>query len=192
MNWYSTLFSKMAYSDEIATKTLKNGDKKAFTWIYNKYFRQLCIYAKEIVEDLKTAEDIVHDLFAILWENREKIDITSSLKTYLFVSTRNFCLKHLYHINVRRKYQDSYLNENSEASESDNPMSKQIAKETENEIERALNALPKKYREITVLALVKELSYTEIAEKLNIPVNSIGPLFYRARKMLRKNLENVI
>ena len=180
----------MTYTDDIAVQDLKNGDGKAFTRIYNKYLQQLHLYAVKIVEDMETTEDIVHDLFTKLWENRGKIDITTSLKAYLYSSIRNNCLKHLEHINLRRNYHDSYLNENSEASESDNPETLLIAKEKESAKERALYALPEKYSKIAVLALIEELSYQEIAEKLNMPVNSVGPLLNRTRKMLMKILEN--
>ena len=70
----------MTSSDDTAIKALKKGGKKAYTGICNTYFRQLCFYAEKIVEDVETAEDIVHELFEKLWDNHEKIDISTSIE----------------------------------------------------------------------------------------------------------------
>ena len=185
------LYKKMNYSDDTAIKALNNGDGKAFTWIYNKYFHSLCCHAEKIVECLETAADIVQDLFVKLWENREKIDITTSLGAYLYGSIRNSCLKHIAHIHVQHEYHNSFGDENSDY-DSNNPMSILIAKETERAIEHAINALPEQYRQIIELMRLKEFSYEEIAEKLNIPVGSVGPQLNLARKKLMKSLENKV
>ena len=65
----------MAYDDNTAIIALKNGEEKALTWIYNKYIQLLRSHALNVVGCIKTAEDIVHDLFLILWEKRKNIHI---------------------------------------------------------------------------------------------------------------------
>ena len=74
--------TEMTYSDDIAAlKAMKTGDKKAFDWIYNKFIRQLRSYAAKIAGSM--AEDICHDIFGKLWEERETRNITGSLQAYL-------------------------------------------------------------------------------------------------------------
>ena len=177
----------MTYTDDIAIKALKNGNKKAFTWIFNKYFHQLCSYAEKIIENKETAEDVVHDVCLNLWSFREKTVIQLSLNAYLYRSVYNSCMNHIKHLNRRREHNENMIAENSQESEIDNPMSMIISKETIHEIERLIAALPELYSNI--ITLVQEgLSYEEIAQEMKIPVNSVGPILNRARKMLGKKL----
>jgi len=98
-------------------------------------------------------------------------------------------LKHIDHFRVEREYQENFLKDHSDYDER-NPMSMLIDQEMEQEIERAINALPEQYRRIIELTRLQELSYEEIAAKLDIPVGSIGPQLIRARKKLMKLLKN--
>ena len=182
----------MTYTDEVAIKALKNSDEKAYTWIYNKYAHPLRLYAKEKVGCFATARDIVQNLFANLWKNREKTHITESLSAYLYRGVHNHCLKHLEHIKVQRNHARRVL-ENSDFWTYDNncPESILITKETECAIERAIDALPEQYRQILVMARLEGLSYEEIAEKVEIPVGSVGSQINRARKKLLEVLENM-
>ena len=176
----------MIYTDDIATKALQKGDKKALTWIYNKYFHQLCFYAEKIVEDMETDRDIVHDLFTKLWENREKIDINTSLKAYLYGCVRNNCLKILEHIKVRREYEDSYLEENRDSHDSNNPETQLIVKETNSRIKETINTLPEQCRIVFLMRWKEGLKYEEIAEKSGISIGTVKTQISRARTKIKK------
>jgi RNA polymerase sigma-70 factor (ECF subfamily) len=177
----------MPYTDDIATNALKNSDKKAFTWIYNKYFHQLCFYAEKIIDNKETAEDIAQEVFMKLWGFREKIVVQLSLNAYLYGSVYNSCMNHIKRLNRRREYHENMMIENSQESEINNPMFMIISKETIHEIEQLIAALPELYSNIITLAQ-GALSYEEIAQEMKIPVNSVGPILNRAKKMMSKNL----
>jgi len=175
----------MNYSDDTIIKALKNGDRKAHDWIYNQYFNQLFIRAKQIVENRETAEDIVHDLFTKLWENHKKIEITTSIKQYLFWSVRNLSLNNITHINVMREYEDRFLKENSEASNCNNPESILEAKETESSIYELFDTLPKQCKEVFLLRFEEGLQYDEIASRLGISMGAVKSQIYRAKTKLQ-------
>ena len=179
--------NKLNYTDDTAIKALKNGDEKsfAFEWIYNKYFRPLCLYAAKIIESRETADDIVHDLVTKFWENREKIDITDSLKAYLYWSVRNACLNHIAHTNVMREYEDVFLQENSEASDCDNPGCILEAKERKCSIYEVIGTLPKQCREVFLMRFEEGLQYNEIASRLGISMGSVKSQIYRAKTKLQ-------
>jgi len=122
-----------------------------------------------------------------LWEIREKIEVQISLKAYLYGSVYNSCMNHIKRINIRREHHENMMAENSEESESNNPMFIIMSKETIQEIEQSIAALPEQYSNIITLSQ-EELSYKEIAQAMNIPVNSVGPTLNKARKMLSKKL----
>jgi RNA polymerase sigma-70 factor (ECF subfamily) len=79
----------MIYSDDKVLNVVKYEDGKAYAWIYEACFIALSKYAGKIVKCNDSAEDMVHDLFMKLLEDREIFHITRSLKSYLYRSIRN-------------------------------------------------------------------------------------------------------
>ena len=67
---------------EVLIKAIVRGDKKAFGQLFRMWYVRLCLYAESIVRDRDMAEDLVQNLFCMLWEIREEIDIRESMKAY--------------------------------------------------------------------------------------------------------------
>jgi len=183
----------MTYTDDTAVKALKTHYEKAFEWIYNKYFRQLCLYAENLIESSETAKDIVHDIFTKLWEKSETIDITTSLKAYLYKGVHNNCLSHLTHMKVVRNHieykltmadSDGWLQTN----DCDNPLTKLILQEMEDKIEKAIESLPARCKEVFLL-WEEGFTYEEIANKLEISTGSVAKQISRATIKLQKTLK---
>ena len=59
---------------EVLIKAIVRGDKKAFGQLFRMWYVRLCLYAESIVRDRDMAEDLVQNLFCMLWEKREEID----------------------------------------------------------------------------------------------------------------------
>ena len=185
----------MTYTDDIAIKALKNSDKKAFTWIYNKYIHKLCFYAEKIAENMETAEDIVHDLFEKLWDNRNELAINSSLKSYLYNSIRNNYLSYLTHKKVIRNHIEYTLTmEDSDSwqrtTDNENPLSILISKEIKSETGKAIEALPARCKEVFLL-WEEGFSYKEIAEESGITLGSVRAQITRAKNKLRESIKNI-
>jgi RNA polymerase sigma-70 factor, ECF subfamily len=68
------------------------GDQETFEAMFRAHYRPLCAFARQYVKDVEKAEDLVQDLFFRLWQDRAKIQVTMSVKAYLFASVRNRCL----------------------------------------------------------------------------------------------------
>ncbi|HEX7494680.1 MAG TPA: sigma factor, partial [Bacteroidales bacterium] len=73
-------------------RRIRNGDKGQFESLFRSSYVSLVRYAKTLIKDHDTAEEIVQDLFFRLWQDKEKINIESSLNGYLFRSVHNRCL----------------------------------------------------------------------------------------------------
>ena len=71
----------MMNDEHILIEKLRTGDEKALEKIFLIYYTNLCNYAYEFVHDTSTAEDMVSDAFFWIWENREKINIKTSLSS---------------------------------------------------------------------------------------------------------------
>jgi RNA polymerase sigma-70 factor, ECF subfamily len=87
-------------------KEMKYGSQKAFEYVFKTYYDPLCRYAEEILKDTNKAEDVVENLFVIIWEDRKKIDIHTSFRSYLYRSTYNACMN----IIRKRKSENKYRN----------------------------------------------------------------------------------
>ena len=179
---YPLLESSMTTSE---FETLKQGDTRAFDAIFRTYYQPLCIYAKKILQgDPAQAEDIVQQTFVKLWEARTKIDIQTSLKSYLYKSVHNTALNKLRHLKTKTKYQEHALRQ-LELHHSYQP---EVHQELSQKIKAAISSLPKQCRYIFELSRFEELKYREIADQLQISVKTVETQMGKALKILRLQL----
>ena len=182
---------EMTFSDDTAAmKALKNSDKKAFKWIYEKYIRLLRAYVAIRVGDIETSEDIVHDVFEKLWKERETIRITYSLSAFLHACVRNKCGDNIDHNKVKIEHAQSILDniETFPILDNDDPLSILKAKETERRINDVIDNLSEQCRDVFLMWWKEGLKYGEIATKIGISTEAVGVQINRARNKLRKSL----
>ena len=184
-------------SDNDIMKKLQKGDLFVFEQIFFYYYSRLCLFAEDYVKEPAIAEEIIADLFTTIWEKRELIEISSSLKSYLFRSVHNNCLKYLEHLKVLKKYETFATtmiqrNELLHLSDNNNTLANLISQEIEFEIESAIKSLPVKCREIFCMHRFDNLSYQEIAQKLGISINTVRTQMMRALQKLREILKEYL
>jgi RNA polymerase sigma-70 factor (ECF subfamily) len=178
-------------------KLLNLADENTFETVFKEFFPGLCQYAYQIVKSQAIAEEIVEDLFLYLWENAGNNNINTSLRPYLYKSVYNRCLKYLRHIKVEQKYAEktNYILKDEElyaTYSQDYPLANIIAKELDIEIKKAISNLPDQCREIFLLQRENELTYTEVAEKLNISINTVKTQMTRALCKIRDSLKDYL
>ena len=64
------------------------GDKQAFRYFFDKYYKDLCNFVNIYLKDEMAAEEVVQDIFVYFWENKHKIQIQTSVKAYLFGASK--------------------------------------------------------------------------------------------------------
>jgi len=79
----------MNFTEPELVRQLKLGDEIAFCYLFDTYYALLCHIAGEFLKDNSMAENVVGDVIFHLWENREKLDIQSSVQAYLVIAVRN-------------------------------------------------------------------------------------------------------
>jgi RNA polymerase sigma-70 factor (ECF subfamily) len=120
---------------------LKRGDKKAYRQLHDRYYDQLCLLAYQYVRESFLAESLVGDVIYHIWENREPLQIHTSLKTYLVKAAQNRCINHLEHLRVKRKpAQQQEERQQDYISDFDYPLAKLIALELEESLTKAIVA----------------------------------------------------
>ena len=157
-------------------------DSSAFEELFRAYFTPLMVFARKFLKDEDEAREVVQKVFISLWEKREEIDLTSSIKPYLFTSVHN---RSLNVIRDRKKFSDEEIPDMA----GDWDVSAQIeTMELEQKIKEAIDSLPEKCREIFELNRFDGLKYSEIASQLGISVRTVENQISKALKILREKL----
>jgi len=167
-------------------RRIRQGDVGQFESLFRSSYVSLVRYAKTLVRDHDTAEEIVQELFFTLWKDREKIQIESSLNGYLYRSVHNRCLHYFEHIKVVEKYTHE-MSPMPEAS-TESPADMLNYRELQARIARILERLPEKCGKIFCMSRFEGLKYSEIAEKLSVSVKTVEANMGRALKEFRKIL----
>jgi RNA polymerase sigma-70 factor, ECF subfamily len=176
---------------------LKYGNKTAFEYVFKTYFEQLYRYAQEILKDSSQAEDVVADLFVRIWEDRKKINVHTSVRSYLFRSTYNASLNVLRKKRSENKYRDFFLHhadfvKSHNYGSSSYPLSDIIEKEYNEKIEKVIDDLPPQCRRIFLMSRVEDLPHKEIAERLGISVNTVKSQIMNGLKKLQATIKDII
>ncbi|UCH14183.1 MAG: RNA polymerase sigma-70 factor [Bacteroidales bacterium] len=187
----------ISYPDNDLLKKLHEGNEEAFELIFFKYYNNLCIYANCLLKNKETAEEVVQDVFLKLWENRNKLDITISLRAYLYRAVHNKSINHINYIQTREKHLKNLTEDINRKSivyplSHNYPVANLISKELEEEIEKALDALPEKCRTVFELCKFENLSYKDVAKKMNISTNTVKTQMKRAFEKFREILKEYL
>lgn len=161
---------------------IRAGDELAFKHLFESYFAPLCRFIHLYIPQPKTAEDIVVEIFAKIWEKRETWQIRVSIKAYLFQSARNRALNYL-----RDNERFISTGDFSTLEYLENEDTLEI-RELQQLIEEAICSLPPKCREIFHKSRIENLSNKEIASQLQISVKAVEAQITRALKQIRRYL----
>ncbi len=179
--------SYFSYSDEDLFSLLKEGDHDAFTEIYNRYSGVLYAHTLKRLQEPEEAMDIVHELFTYLWQNREEIEITSYLSGYLYTSVRNRVINSIAHKDITSKYYEFKQSSSYYMISSTDHLVRE--KQLSEIIEKEINALPERMREVFELSRFQHLSHREIACRLNITELTVKKQVNKALRVLRIKLD---
>ncbi len=160
---------------------IKKQNRKAFEELFFHYYSDLTRYAEGFVFGKPESEDIVQNLFLYIWENADRINIRTSLDSYLFRAVRNRCFNYLRGLRLTDKHQILYF----EAMLTMDHI-KVEEKNIEKYIQFALERLPDRMARIFELKYLYGKKHREIAERMNISENTVKTQLLRARKKLRE------
>jgi RNA polymerase sigma-70 factor, ECF subfamily len=166
-------------------RQIKMGEEAAFNLLFEGYYVGLCFFASRYLKDMDLSRSLVQQVYVDIWIKRESIGINKSVKSYLYSIVRNRCIDYL------RKIKTSI--EFSEAVHDLNQLPfHDLVEEAElnDRINKSINNLPEKCREIFILCRFEGLKYSEIAQKLTISVKTVEMQISIALKKIRKDLSD--
>lgn len=183
-------------SDEQLVVSYLRGDEKALEILIKRYLKPIYSFAFRFVSSSQEAEDIAQEVFIKMWRNLKKFDKNKKFKNWIFSITKNACLDAM-----KKKKTIPF-------SEFENKEGKNIFIETlaergllpdklyervdmMNELNLAVAKLPSEYRLVEKLHCIEELTFKEISQILNKPLNTLKSQHQRAlirlKKILQKN-----
>ena len=170
-------------------RLLKDDDENAIRRLFTTYFVPLVGVAYRIVQDQDVAKDIVQDVFVRLWTNRHTLSITTSLNSYLKRSVVNASIDHkrLFYEKNKMPVEEGRSLRSYSAPADENLQEMELKKQ----VKAAINTLPDRCRLIFILSRFEELTYAQIAEKLDISIKTVENQMTKALKVLRKKLSDV-
>lgn len=166
---------------------IEKDDNDAFKLLFNRYYTPLINYIQTHTRDKDLSKDLVQQTFITLWNQRYGLNISKSVKGYLYTLTYRIYVEH--YRNSKRK--NIFLEELKEEAIRESIF--EDKEFNENRIEKLksiVNTLPPRCKEILQLNKMKGLKYQEIAEKLNISQKTVEAQMRIAFQKIRKGFES--
>lgn len=182
--------------DTFIISRLYKGDEDAFRYIFDNEYGLMCSFANRMLHDRAMAESIADDVIFNLWESHERLNITSSLRSYLLGAVRNRCINELKSRIKRLSATNASLNIREEMemldvifTDGSQPLGTLLEQELEEQISQCISLLSKECREVFEKSRFEGLSYKEIANELNISTNTVKYHIKQALSFLHSNLD---
>lgn len=178
--------TKGGLSDIILAEQLKSGSHAAYTEIYERYFGILYIHACKKMHDQEDARDLVQEIFVNLWSRREYLVPERGIAPYLYSAVRNRLIDWLSKQSSATKYITSLsiLSKTSSYITDYQVRERQLA----DIIEKEINALPPRMREVFILSRKNHLSHRQIADQLHTSELTVKTQIKQALRILRHKL----
>jgi RNA polymerase sigma-70 factor (ECF subfamily) len=170
------------------------GKPGALETLVERYFRQVFLFARTYVKQDQEAEDVTQDVFVKVWKNIKKYDPDKKFKTWIFQITKNTC------IDVLRKNKNALKSQAGDEEQSmadlekitdTAPLPEEIfeANGFSRKLDETISGLPDLYGQVVRLHLQQDLTFQEISEILNQPLNTVKSRYRRALLIIRKGLD---
>jgi len=176
--------------DKLLVWQFNHGRKEVLRHIYEKYKNDLVTLAAALLNDVSSAEDVVHDVFVSFLKSFEKFRLTGSLKGYLATCVAN----NARNINkARQRHQSTGLDEADQViSGANKPDIAVIFGEELRQLSRALRQLPYEQREVLMLHVYSGLKFKAIARSQGISINTVQGRYRYALDKLRSLLNSEV
>lgn len=159
---------------------------KTFEKLYQMYAKDIRRFIFFKTQDIDKAEDILQETFVKLWDNCGRVEF-DKVKSYLYTVASNMFLNLVKHEKVVHKHQQSIRHQHTNES----PEFIMLEKEFMEKLQRTIDSLPEKQREVFLLNRIEKKTYKEIAAQLGISVKAVEKRMHSALLVLRADIGNI-
>jgi len=175
--------------DKLLILRFKHGSRSALARIYGKYEGYLLTLATALLNDVNSAEDIVHDFFVSFAQSADRLKLEGSLKGYLATCVANRTRDS---IRKRRRQPDALDESIQIRSNEKGPQSIAMCSEELQLLSDAIAQLPYEQREVVILHLRGGMKFRQIAKSQNISINTVQSRYRYGLHKLRTLLDGQV
>lgn len=176
------------YTDEDLIRRFVNGDESAFNILAKRYIEKIYWHARRMTGNHLDADEILQEVLLVLYNKLKSFEFKSSLYTWIYVITNTRSINYLRKRSLRRLLSFDEIAEN--ISDDNYLLNEFDKKQKLLQIEKALQKLPVKQREVFIMRNYDELSYEEISEITGKSVGALKANHFHAINKLKEMLNN--
>jgi RNA polymerase sigma factor (sigma-70 family) len=178
----SNIFNDVDY----LLKHLADGNQLAFEFVFNRYFPRICLYAAPFATEDKQAEDIAKEAFIRVWNSAKDFKSLDHLKNTLYLSAKQIGINHQVAHQRTLAREEKYFNTQQPYEE--HHLQHMIHAEVMGELYQAINKLPEQAKAVIVSTYLEGKSNQEVADEMNISLQTVKNYKLRGLKQLRQHL----
>lgn len=172
-------------SNKKLVEEIRQNNKEAFEQLFHFHYTGLQRFLWGYVKSSDIAEGLVQEVFVRIWEKRKSLNPDENIKTYIYKVGRNLAIDHLRHQKIVQKWEKEKKALRSYSLVRKNLDDKVHKKFMLKEVKKAISNLPERRRQVFILSRYEGMSYKEIADVLDISVNTVETQISRALSTLR-------
>ncbi|MCK0131640.1 RNA polymerase sigma-70 factor [Flavobacteriaceae bacterium F08102] len=165
--------------------SLKKGDQQVFEKLYTEFYTKLYTYALNYISDIETIEDIVQDTFIGLWINRKKLNITTSLKSYLYRIVYHKLMDYYRYTKKKDMMLMTYKHKALTNVMDNFNNNEAYLTERLQKLESCIETLPDRCKEVFIAKKITNLKYTEVSEQFKISIKTVEGHVTRAFTLIK-------
>lgn len=170
--------------ETLLTIQLITGDENAYNTIFNRYYKDLCVFASHY-SGTTECEEIVQEVMGWLWENRSDLPPNLALRPFLFSAVKNKCINQINHKRIKSQAKENILKQYQYFFTESTGYEHYERKELINLLKKALNELPQEYREAFEMNRFHNMTYLEIAQRKCVSPKTVAYRISQTLKRLR-------
>lgn len=176
-----------SYQDHELLQLIAHNDENAFAEIYRRYSSDMFLAAYNILHHRAGAEDAVQEIFISLWKRRAGLNVRT-LKSYLEQSARYYVLR----IYQQEKRDDQFYKRLAQVTSdilNEDPV---LFRNIQQTLQEIIRSLPADQQTIYQLNRDHNMTYTDIANHLDISVKTVEKKMSKALKFLRPRMDDLL
>lgn len=156
----------------------------AFKELFNQYYTPIRNFLYYKCGDSDLSEDLAQDVFVKLWDKRNEIK-EDTVKSYIYTIANNMLLNTIRHDKVKMSFVEKHKTQQEEQS----PHYYLEEKEFKQKLDNIISEMPEKQREVFLMNRIDEMTYQEIADRLELSVKAIEKRMHGALNYVRQRID---
>ena len=178
--------------DQALIQQAQTGNKNAFTTLYQMHQGRVRSLVAKYAQDADDLEDLQQTVFVKAFLGIERFRGDAAFTTWITRIAINVGTTHLRSLRTQRNKQTKLEQQLPEHMPTITPEQTTLNKEQQQWVKRGIRALPKPQRRAVWLRYIKEFSYQEIVQELNVPLGTVKIWLHRGKRQLKRELEKLM